>query len=115
MLLKGQAGHKVRIMMAYQPVVQKATMAGSVYQQHRCHYIEEGLPPNTDPITKFRNDLVTQLRSWRQHHKQLILFIDANKNTTNGPLNTTLLAPGLVMREGVYSLHPSLPQTPTFQ
>jgi hypothetical protein len=34
MLLKGRAGHKVRIVMAYQPVVQKATMIGSVYQQH---------------------------------------------------------------------------------
>jgi hypothetical protein len=34
MLLKGQAGHKVQIVMAYQLVVQKAKMIGSVYQQH---------------------------------------------------------------------------------
>jgi hypothetical protein len=34
MLLKGQAGHKVWIVMAYQLVVQKATMIGSIYQQH---------------------------------------------------------------------------------
>jgi hypothetical protein len=61
MLLKGRAGHKVRIVMAYQPVVQRATMIGSVYQQHRQCYMEEGLPPKTDPIAKFRNDLVTQL------------------------------------------------------
>jgi hypothetical protein len=67
------------------------------------------LPLNTDLIAKFRNDLVTQLRAWRQHHEQLILFIDANENTTNGPLNMALAAPELMMREGVYSLHPSLP------
>jgi hypothetical protein len=59
-LLKGRAGHKVWIVTAYQLVVQKATMIGSVYQQHQWCYIEEGLPPNTDPIMKFRNDLVTE-------------------------------------------------------
>ena len=42
MLFQGRAGHKVQIIMAYQPVVQKATMIGSVYQQHRRHYIAEG-------------------------------------------------------------------------
>jgi hypothetical protein len=115
MLLKGLAGHKVHIVMAYQPVVQKATMIGSVYQQHQQRYMEEGLPLKTDPIVKFRNDLVTQLQAWRQHHEQLILLIDANENTENGPLNMALSAPGLMMREGVYLLHPSLPRTPTFQ
>jgi hypothetical protein len=104
MLFKGRVGHKVHIVTSYQLVVQKAMMIGSVYQKHRWHYLEEGLPPNMDPITKFRNDLVAQLWSWRQDHEWLIIFIDANKNTANGPLNTALLAPGLVMREGVYSL-----------
>jgi hypothetical protein len=53
MLLKGRAGHKVCIVMAYQPLVQKATMIGSVYQQFQQCYMEEGLPPKTDPIAKF--------------------------------------------------------------
>jgi hypothetical protein len=70
MLLKGRAGHKVRIVTAYQPVVQRATMIGSVYQQHQQRYMEEGLPLKTDPIAKFRNDLVTQLQAWRQHHER---------------------------------------------
>jgi hypothetical protein len=77
--------------------------------------MEEGLPPKTDPIAKFRNDLVTQLQAWRQHHERLILFIDVNENTANSPLNMALSAPGLMMREGVYLLHPSLPCTPMFQ
>ncbi len=100
MLLKGLAGHKVRIVMAYQPVVQKATMIGSVYQQHQQRYMEEGLPLKTDPIVKFRNDLVTQLQAWRQHHEQLILLIDANENTENGPLASSLFAthPNIPMR-----------------
>jgi hypothetical protein len=48
--------------------------------------------------------------------EHLILFIDANENTADGPLNSALSALlGLLMREGVCSLHPSLPRTPTFQ
>jgi hypothetical protein len=115
MLFQGHAGHKVQILRAYQPVVQKATMIGSVYQQHQHHYMAEGFSLSINPIKKFRTDLVTQLQQWRSHHKHLILFIDANKNTVDGPLNSALLAPCLLMREGVYSLHPSLPCTPSFQ
>jgi hypothetical protein len=108
MLFQGRAVHKVRI-------VQKATMIGSVYQQHRHHYMAEGFSPNINFIEKFRTDLVTQLRQWRSLHECLILFIDANENTVDSPLNSALSAPDLLMREGVYSLHPSLPQTPSFQ
>jgi hypothetical protein len=42
------------------------------------------------------------------------LLIDANENMINGPLNTALTGPGLLMREGIRSLHPDLPATPTF-
>ena len=42
MLFQGREGHKVRIVTAYQPVIQKATMIGLVYQQHWQQYIEEG-------------------------------------------------------------------------
>jgi hypothetical protein len=59
MLFHGRAGHKVQIIMAYQPVVQKATMIGLVYQQHRHHYVAEGFLPSINPIEKFRNDLVS--------------------------------------------------------
>jgi hypothetical protein len=115
MLFQGHAGHKMRIIMAYQPVVQKATMIGLVYQQHQHHYIAESFLPSINPIEKFRTDLVTQLRQWRSFHECLILFINANENTVDGPLNSALSAPGLLMRKGVYSLHPSLPHTPSFQ
>jgi hypothetical protein len=115
LLFWGRDGHKVRIVTAYQPNVQKATMLGLVNHQHWCQYLEEGLAPNMDHIAKFMNDLVAQLRQWWQTHEHLILFIDAKENTTNGPLNTALGTPDLLMGEGVYSLHPDLPQTPSFQ
>jgi hypothetical protein len=77
MLFNGRNGHKVRIVVAYQPVPSKATQSGSVYQQHRCQQVADGLPPSTNPHTKFRNDLVAMLRQSRRNHECLILFIDA--------------------------------------
>jgi hypothetical protein len=35
MLFQGREGHKVCIVTAYQPVIQKATMIGLIYQQHQ--------------------------------------------------------------------------------
>jgi hypothetical protein len=92
MLFQGRAGHKVQIVMAYQPIFQKATMIGLVYQQHQHHYMAEGFSPSINPIEKFRSNLVTQLRQWRSLHEFLILFIDANKNTADTPLNSVLSA-----------------------
>jgi hypothetical protein len=58
MHFQGHAGHKVQIVMAYQPVVQKATMIGLVYQQHQCHYMAECFSPSINPIEKFRTNLL---------------------------------------------------------
>jgi hypothetical protein len=67
-------------------------MIGLVYQQHQHHYMAECFSPSINPIEKFRSNLVTQLRQWRSLHKFLILFIDANKNTADSPLNSVLSA-----------------------
>ena len=55
------------------------------------------------------------LGNWRQAGEWLILFIDANEDTTKGPLNSTLTGNNLQMREAVHSHHLSLPATPTFK
>jgi hypothetical protein len=49
MLFKGRNGHKVRIVVVYQPVLSKATQSSSVYQQHRRQQVADGLPPNMSP------------------------------------------------------------------
>jgi hypothetical protein len=113
MLFKGRDGHKVRVVVAYQPCPSKDTQIRIVYQQHKRQQQVDRCP-NINPRTKFREDLVTQLRYWRQAHDRLILLIDANDNTISGPINTALTGPGLLMREGVRALHPYLPATPTF-
>jgi hypothetical protein len=113
MLFRGRDGHKVRVVVAYQPCPLKDTQIGTVYQQHKRQQRAEG-GPDINPCTKFRCDLVTQLHYWRRANDRLIILIDANENTLTGPMNTALTGPGLLMREGVRSLHPNLPATPTF-
>ncbi len=113
MLFQGRDGHKVWVVVAYQPCSSKDTQIGTVYQQHKWQQRADGCP-DINPCTKFRNDLVTQLRCWRRAHDHLILLIDANENTLTGPMNTALTCPDLLMQEGVRSLHPDLPVTPTF-
>lgn len=60
MLFKGQDGHKVRVVVAYQPCLSKDTQIGTVYQQHKRQQQADGCP-NINPRTEFREDLVTQL------------------------------------------------------
>ena len=114
MLAKGRDGHKVRIVVAYQPCISKLSQLGTVHSQHRRYLDHEGRRSET-PRAAFRHDLLTSLRAWRENGERLILFMDANEDTTKGPLNAALTGPGLLMREGVRSLHPNLPATPTFK
>ena len=60
-------------------------------------------------------DLLAALGNWRQVAKWLILFIDANEDTTKGPLNSALTGNNIQMREAVCSHHLSPLATPTFK
>jgi len=114
MFAQGRDGHKVRIIVAYQPCVSKLSQLGTVHTQHRRYLNSHGRKDET-PRSAFRKDLIIALLTWRQAGERLILFMDANEDTTKGPLNEALTGPGLLMREGVRSHHPSLPVTPTFK
>jgi hypothetical protein len=101
------------VIVAYQPCKATVSQVGTVYQQHKCQQTQDGCP-DLCPRQKFQNDFIRLLHQWRQNNDKLILFIDANKNTSNGMLHSALTGPGLLMREGVWTLHPDLPTTPSF-
>ena len=42
------------------------------------------------PATKFKEDLISEMESWRAQRESLILMIDANENMSNGKLSTML-------------------------
>ena len=114
MQLKGCNGHIIRIIMAYQPCKSADTQLGTVWQQHHRYQDLQGRRQE-NPCQAFKMDLLDALHYWRHAGKQLVLFIDANEDTTRGPLNSALMGNNLQMREAVHSHHPSLPATPTFK
>lgn len=113
-LLKGRDGHSTRVVVAYQPCDKRDGGYGTVYQQQR-RYLDSHGRKSESVIHAFRQDLVNDLRRWRHAGDRLILFIDANEDTSNGPLSRLVTGPGLNMREAVRAHHPTLPLTPTFQ
>jgi hypothetical protein len=71
MQFQGRDGHKVWVVIVYQPCPSKDTQIGTVYQQHKCQQRADGCP-EVNPCTKFRNDLISALRRWQNAHKWLI-------------------------------------------
>ena len=114
MLCQGRDGHKVWIVVAYQPCPSKATQLGTIWQQHRRYLLEHG-HHNESPPQAFCKDLTTALKSWRHKGECLILFMDANEDTTNSELNSVLMGDTLQMREAVHTHHPSLPVSPMYK
>ena len=114
MLCQGRDGHKVQIVVAYQPCPSKATQLGTVWQQHRRYLLEHG-HRNESPHQAFCKDLTTALKSWQHKGECLILFMDASEDTTNSELNSILTGDMLQMREAVHTHHPSLPVSPTYK
>ena len=114
MQFRGWDGHVIWIIAAYQPCRLADTQLGTVWQQHHRYLDSQGRRQET-PRQAFKTDLLAALGNWRQVGKRLILFIDANKDTTKGSLNSALTGNNLQMREAVYSHHLSLLATPTFK
>ncbi len=72
-----------------------------MYQQHHRHLINK-LGDDTCPRSRFREDLLRQMRQWRWAGERLILCLDANKNIYLGKLGRELTdLHGLGMKEVV--------------
>jgi hypothetical protein len=87
------------VICGYSPCANKKKDSGTVYQQHRRHLINM-LGDDTCPWTRFREDLLRQMRRWRQARERLILCLDANKNIYLGEMGRELTdLHGLGMKE----------------
>ncbi len=100
MTLNGD-GVTMRVVCGYNLSFNKNPDSSTTYQQHRCFFItwKKDL---TCPCTKFWEDLVGQLKQWREDGNQLIVFHDANKNIYKksiGKVSTDVK--GLAMKEVV--------------
>ena len=74
-----------RVICGYSPCANKKKDSGTVYQQH-CRHLINKLKDDTCPRTRFREDLLRQMKQWRKDGERLILCLDANKNIYQGEL-----------------------------
>jgi hypothetical protein len=76
----------------------------TIMNQHRRYFDAQEIPGCPRQI--LLDNICTCLHQWRQAGEQLVVFIDANENTTNGPFHNMFVSPDLGMREAVVHRHP---------
>jgi hypothetical protein len=100
MMLKGD-GMTMRVVCGYNPCFNRNPDRGTTYQQHRRFFITQK-KDLTCPRTKFQEDLVGQLKQWREVGDQLIVCLNANKNIYKKLIGKALTdIEGLAMKEVV--------------
>ena len=102
MTFQGEEGKKTRVVAAYCPCVTPPKATKSSYQQHKRYLVNKEKDYETCPRTRFREDLIKQLRLWREEGDRLIVCMDANENIYKKSIGRMLTDPGgLAMKEVV--------------
>ena len=79
MVLQGADGIITRMVCGYNPCHSTNKATRSSYQQQRRYFIMKE-KDHTCPRTRFKNDLLAQLRKWREQGDRLIVCMDANED-----------------------------------
>ena len=99
MTLRGDTN--TRIVCGYNPCGNDKPNLGMVYHQHRWYWLEKRRFA-TCPRVKFKEDLTSQLKQWREEGDKLIVCLDTNENVYKKAIGKALtLVDGLAMKEVV--------------
>ena len=79
MTFRGSGGVTTRVVCGYMPNYVKRGNSNSSYQQQRRHLINKH-KDRTCPRTRLRQDLIKQLKEWRDEGDRIILGMDANEH-----------------------------------
>jgi len=79
MRFKGANDRSTIVLYRYNPCYNKKAGSKASCQQHQRYYIEKEKDLKC-PRTQFREDLVKQLKAWREAGNELIVCLDANQN-----------------------------------
>jgi hypothetical protein len=89
MLYSNNDGHHTRVIVAYSACKNNKKDSRTTYQQQRQFFITQHHVV-TCPNKLFRVHLLDQLAKWLMALDRIIIFIDHNKHTYNGPLGQAL-------------------------
>ena len=100
-----------RVVMAYGAcVTRKQAQNATIAQQRRYWRLQNN---NTCPRKLFREQLISQLKTWREEGDKIILFLDSNEDMSEGILQRMLVGEDLEMIDAV-SQQSKMPGPPTF-
>jgi hypothetical protein len=108
----GKEGHTTRILSVYQPCHTSWKKTDSVYAQHLEYFRPRGCLQC--PRRILIEDLKALILSWKGEGIKVLVFMDANKNMTNGHMERMLLSKDIGMRPVTLKNHPDLQLTPTY-
>jgi hypothetical protein len=100
-LYGGSNGHNTRVVVAYNACRNKKKNLRTTYQQQWQYFISKK-DDLTCPSKLFQQHLVKQIKQWHSEGDRIILFMDHNEQTYNGPLGRVLTdMEGLGLQEAV--------------
>ena len=79
MVLQGADGIRMRMVCGYIPCHRTKKATRSSYQQQRRYFIMKE-KDCTCPRTRFKHDLLAQLKKWRGQRDRLIVCMDVNED-----------------------------------
>ncbi len=98
MTFKGDNG-RTRVICGYNSCYNKNPNSSTTYQQHRRFFITQR-GDLTCPRTRFKEDLVSQLKQWCKEGNRLIVCLDANEDIFKKSIRKSLTnIDGLAMKE----------------
>ena len=101
MTFSGKEGHITTVIVGYNPCKTSPSQTSTSYQLQRAYW-SVVKKDRTCPRTKFKEDLLTQLSTWRQEGRRLILCLDANDHVYTGSLGRALVEhPDLDLQESI--------------
>ncbi len=103
---------KTRIVMAYQPSNSKRSAGTTIKDQHSRYFC--ALRDLRSPCTKFFEQIVSQLISWKAIDNDIVLLGNFNKNVCTGRLTRHLAQDYLNLTE-IWRRHIGIPIPPTFR
>ena len=102
--IQGRHGYFLRVVAAYQPVVNNADTGSACQQQKRYFRHKESWEC---PRKLFVKDLKHQLQEWLEEGDHIIVGLDANDDVRKSPIQKMFRELG--MRESILDMHPADP------
>jgi len=111
----GKSGKRLIIVSAYQTCHQKFDTASDTVSAQQIHILQANGIANPNPQKIFLDDLIYQIKQWRQTNKEVLVCMDANENVDDAKANISRLYVETDLTDLHHHRYPSLRKPATHQ